>query len=141
MALDRKQHVGEAAEHVRADRLALISAGHGRNLVGRDAEMIRPKPHQPLDETDVGGKRGDRAGTRTKTKTMQRQGGFVRMRGHRKGSCARAVEHETQRTQSIGRLAKHTVSAAAKSWLRTLNFSQICKGYPNRRRRSGARAG
>ena len=55
--LDGLQHVAEAAEHVRADRLALEAAGHdphGGALAGRDAEMVGPELHQPLDERCVG---------------------------------------------------------------------------------------
>ena len=58
MAFDREQHVAEAAEHMRADRLALVAAGHRLNLVGRDAEMVRPEPHQPLGKADLGADRG-----------------------------------------------------------------------------------
>ena len=58
MAGRRQQHVGEAAEHVRADRLALVAAGHAHRRVGRDAEMVRPEPDQPLDESDLGRDRG-----------------------------------------------------------------------------------
>ena len=54
MAFNRLQYVGEAAEHVRADRLALIGAGLRNNLVGGNAEMVRPEPHQSFDITDVG---------------------------------------------------------------------------------------
>ena len=39
--------------HVRADRLALVGAGHAHRDVGRDAEVVRPEPHQPLDEPDL----------------------------------------------------------------------------------------
>ena len=55
MALDREQHVAEAAEHMRADRLALERAGDRPHagLVGRHAEMVRPEPDQPLDEADA----------------------------------------------------------------------------------------
>src|SRR2546430_17098738 len=58
MGLDRGQHVDEAAQEVRSDRLALIGAGHRYDLIGRNAEMIRPKPNEPLDEADVGGDGG-----------------------------------------------------------------------------------
>ncbi len=64
MALGRQQQVGEAAEHVRADGLALVSAGHAPDLVGRDAEMIGPEPDQPLDKTDFGAERGRDANPR-----------------------------------------------------------------------------
>ena len=64
MAFDGDQHVGEAAEHVRADRLALVGADHGDILVGRDAEMVGPEPHQALDETNVGADGGLVAGGR-----------------------------------------------------------------------------
>ena len=62
MALDRQQHVGEAAEHMRADRLALVGAGHAADLVRRDAEMVGPEPDQPLGEADLGAERGLDAG-------------------------------------------------------------------------------
>ena len=54
MAFDRLQQIGEAAEHMRTDRLALIGAGHADDLVGGNAEMVRPEPHQPLDKADIG---------------------------------------------------------------------------------------
>jgi len=57
MAFDGEQHVGKAAEHVRADRLALIGAGHAPDLVGGDAEMVGPEPDQPLGESDGRAKR------------------------------------------------------------------------------------
>jgi hypothetical protein len=57
VALGRQQHVGKAAEHVWADRLALIGAGHHRRIEA-DAEMVRPEPHQPLDQSDFGVERG-----------------------------------------------------------------------------------
>src|SRR5919204_3697303 len=55
MSFDRGQHVDEAAQYVRPDRFALVGAGHRQDLVGRNAEMIRPKPNEPLDEADFGG--------------------------------------------------------------------------------------
>src|SRR5260370_33771256 len=60
MALDREQHVGEAAQQMRANRLALIGAAQRAHaaLVGGDAEMVRPEPHQPLDQTELGAERG-----------------------------------------------------------------------------------
>ncbi len=54
MALGGKQHVAEAAERMGADRLTLITAGHGLNLVRRDTEMVRPEPDQPLGKADLG---------------------------------------------------------------------------------------
>src|SRR6516165_12771400 len=58
MAFDRGQHVGEAAKDVRAYRLALIGTGHRKDLVGRNTEVIRPKPNKALDETDLRGDGG-----------------------------------------------------------------------------------
>src|SRR5260221_13500793 len=58
MAFDRGQQVGEAAKDVRAHRLALIGAGHRKDLVGRNTEVIRPKPNKALDEADVRGDGG-----------------------------------------------------------------------------------
>src|SRR5262249_36726851 len=58
MAFDRGQHVDEAAKDVRAYRLALIGTGHRNDLVGRNTEMIRPKPNKALDEADVRGDGG-----------------------------------------------------------------------------------
>ena len=58
MALGGQQQVGEPAEHVGADRLAFIGAGHAADLVGRDAEMVGPEPDQPLDKSDLGAERG-----------------------------------------------------------------------------------
>ena len=54
MPLGGEQHVAEAAERMGADRLALVTAGHRLNLVRRNAEMVRPEPHQPLRKTDFG---------------------------------------------------------------------------------------
>ncbi len=67
MPLDRLQHVGEPAEHERADRLALEGAGAGslRHAFGRrDAEMIGPEGDEPLDETDRRGASRRRPGRR-----------------------------------------------------------------------------
>src|SRR5262249_25061683 len=58
MAFDRGQHVDEAAEDVRAYRLALIGAGNRKDLVGRNTEVIRPKPNKALDEADLRGDGG-----------------------------------------------------------------------------------
>ncbi len=58
MAFDRQQHVGKAAEHMRPDRFALVSARHRQNLVGRNAEMVRPEPDQPLDKAELSFERG-----------------------------------------------------------------------------------
>src|SRR5258708_7722911 len=53
MTLGGNQKVDELAEHVRPDRLALVSTGlHG--IVGVDAEMVRPEPYQALGKTDLG---------------------------------------------------------------------------------------
>ncbi len=57
MAFGGQQKIGEAAEHMRADRLALIGAGHGNDLVGGDTKMVRPEPHQPFDKADIGSER------------------------------------------------------------------------------------
>ena len=61
MLLDGDQHVGETAQHVRADRLALVGAGHAAHgtLVGRDAKMIGPEHHEPFEEGSVRGRRHD----------------------------------------------------------------------------------
>jgi hypothetical protein len=62
MPLDRVQHVGERAEHMRADRLELHRPGerHHLELLGRDREMIRPEMHEALDERCLAGERGHR---------------------------------------------------------------------------------
>ena len=59
MAFDREQHVAEAAERMGADRFALVGAANLAHvaLVGRHAEMVRPEPHQPLPEADLGAER------------------------------------------------------------------------------------
>ena len=51
MALDRKQHVGEAAEHVRPDRLALERTGKAADegAARRHREVVAPELHEPLD--------------------------------------------------------------------------------------------
>src|SRR5664279_5164085 len=56
MRLGRDQHVGEFSEHVRADGLALVSTAQrpGRAFVGGNAEMVRPEPHQSLDQPNIG---------------------------------------------------------------------------------------
>jgi hypothetical protein len=52
MTFGGEQQVGEPAEHMWPDRLTLIGAGHNRD-VGVYAEVIRPEPHQALDEANV----------------------------------------------------------------------------------------
>ncbi|MEY9470200.1 hypothetical protein ABH992_002599 [Bradyrhizobium yuanmingense] len=57
MLLDRPQHVGEAPEHVRPDRLALERPGPDPRqlaLAGGDAEMIGPERDQALGEAAFG---------------------------------------------------------------------------------------
>ena len=54
MALHGLQEINEAAEHVRPDGFAFVGADRAGVLVGRDAKMVRPEPHQAFDETDVG---------------------------------------------------------------------------------------
>ena len=54
MAFNRLQQIGKAAEHMGTDRFPLIRPGHCNNLVGGNAEMIRPEPNQPLDKADLG---------------------------------------------------------------------------------------
>ena len=58
MLLDGDQHVGETAQHVRADRLALVGTGHAAHgaLVGRDAKVIGPEHHEPFEEGSVRGR-------------------------------------------------------------------------------------
>ena len=58
VALDRGQHVDEAAERVGTDRFALIGAGHRGAFVGRNTEVIGPEPNKALDEADLGGEGG-----------------------------------------------------------------------------------
>src|SRR5262249_40010784 len=58
MAFDRGQHVDEASKDVRAYRLALISARHRNDFVGRNTEVIRPKPNKTLGEADLRGDGG-----------------------------------------------------------------------------------
>src|SRR5258708_39818008 len=58
MAFDRGQQVGEAAKDLRAYRLALIGTGHRKDLVGRNIEVIRPKPNKALGKTDLRGDGG-----------------------------------------------------------------------------------
>ena len=55
MLFDGAQHVGETAEHMRADRLALEGAGGGATDVAlgdRNAEVIRPEGRQAFNEAD-----------------------------------------------------------------------------------------
>ncbi len=58
------EHVPEAAEEVRADRLALIGAGHrpDEKARARNGEMIRPERGQPLDERCLAAQHGEGAG-------------------------------------------------------------------------------
>jgi len=55
--LDREQHVREAAEDVRPDRLALEAAGEPgeKLLVDGDGKVVAPELRQPLEEGTVGG--------------------------------------------------------------------------------------
>jgi len=52
MAFGGLQQLDEAPEHVGADRLALVAARH-HGVVGTDAEMVRPEPHQTFGEADL----------------------------------------------------------------------------------------
>src|ERR1043166_8129026 len=54
MALGGEQHLAEASEDVWPYRLAFVAGRHVVDEVDRDAEVVRPEPHQPLDEADVG---------------------------------------------------------------------------------------
>src|SRR5258708_3822103 len=58
MAFDRGQHVDKATKNVGAYRLAFIGTGHRKDLVGRNTEMIRPKPNKALDKADLRGDGG-----------------------------------------------------------------------------------
>ncbi|MGY4326312.1 hypothetical protein ACVWWG_000726 [Bradyrhizobium sp. LB7.2] len=58
MALDGLKQIDEVTERIGANGLALVSTRHALDLVGRDAEMVGPEPHQPLGEADVGAERG-----------------------------------------------------------------------------------
>ena len=62
MALDGQQHIGEPADNMGPNGLALIGPGHALNLVGRDAEMVGPEPDQPLHKSDLGAESGFGAG-------------------------------------------------------------------------------
>src|ERR1043166_9964809 len=53
MARGGEQHVGEASEDVRPYRLAFVPGRHVVDSVGRDAEVVRPEPHQTFDKADV----------------------------------------------------------------------------------------
>src|SRR5262249_15145817 len=57
--VDREQHVREAAEDVRPDRLALEAAGEPSEklLVDGDGKVVAPELRQPLEEGTVGGNR------------------------------------------------------------------------------------
>ena len=51
-----EQHVGELAEHVLADDVALELADRAADRVGlvdRHGEVVAPEDHQPLDEADL----------------------------------------------------------------------------------------
>ena len=53
VTLGGQQQIDEAGEDMRADGFALIGAGHALDLVGRDAEMVRPEPRQPLCKSNL----------------------------------------------------------------------------------------
>ena len=57
VALGGLQQVGEATHDVGADGLTLVCARHTLDLVGRNAEVVRPKPHQPLGKAALSGER------------------------------------------------------------------------------------
>ena len=80
VAFDRLHHVDKSSEHVGADRLALVGPDHGGNLVRRDAEMVRPEPHQPLDKSDVRAGRGIEARLGFVEDELLRQRRFRRLR-------------------------------------------------------------
>ncbi len=105
MGLDRQQHVGEAAEHVRADRLALVGAADRTHaaLVGGDAEMIRPEPDEPFGEADVGAERGMNARLGLVEIDLLRHGGTGIRGAARAASTACRVLR--RRTRSAPRLA------------------------------------
>src|SRR5262249_60264895 len=92
VTLDGEQHVGERANHWGADRLAFVGAAQGAHaaLVGGDAEMVRPEPHQPFYQAEVGGERGVDARLRLLEIELLRNAGtgialgFVRHRLYRR---------------------------------------------------------
>src|SRR5499433_956700 len=97
MAFDRGQHVGEAAKDVRAYRLALIGAGHGKDLVGRNTEVIRPKPNKALDEADLrgdGGVDADFGLVLNKLSRQWRRLVLLRLSQFRRGSLRIAVRFD-----------------------------------------------
>ena len=66
MTLGRDQHVLEAPEHVRADRLGFERTGEHRDgrFFHRHREVVRPEMHEPFDERRARGERAhDRAST------------------------------------------------------------------------------
>ena len=89
MMFHRQQHVGEAAEHERADGFPLEGAGAGPNdivLCHRDTEMVRPETDKPFDEAGLGpnGLVETRLCFRPEQRRLDRRhGGFVGSRGLR----------------------------------------------------------
>ncbi len=102
MALDRLQHVGEAAEHLRADGLALEPARHALGHVGGDAEVVRPEPHQPFDETELGRHRGIEPRLDLLAEELDRQVGFGRPRRRRRIGARGVVRLRLHRHAGIG---------------------------------------
>ena len=58
MALGCLQQIRETTKHMRANSFALIGAHHGGVFSGRNAEVVGPEPHQPLDQADLGARSG-----------------------------------------------------------------------------------
>jgi hypothetical protein len=81
VALGGEQHVLKTAQHMGTDRFALIAAGHDRG-VGVDAEMVRPEPHQPLDQANLGIDRRIEAGPGLVAEELARQRHGFRLRGN-----------------------------------------------------------
>ena len=89
MAFDSGEHVGKTPEHMGADRLALVGAGRGNVLVGRNAEVVRPEPDQPFDKADLGVDGRFVAGRRLVLKDQLRQRRLGRPRRCRRRHIAR----------------------------------------------------
>ncbi len=81
MALGGEQHVLETAQHMGTDRFALVAAGHHRG-VGVDAKMVRPEPHQALDQANFGVDRGLEAGPSFVAEELPRQRHSFGLRGN-----------------------------------------------------------
>ncbi len=112
-----------------ADRLALVGAADRAHmaLVGRDAEMVRPEPDQPLDEADLGGERGidarlglveieSAAGCRTGLRPRRRRRLLGGLRVRRLACCGRGAAALLRQRLAVAAARSACRAAAARCW-------------------------